>query len=242
MQRAVRQVASGAILDGELQQRTLVDGVVLRIREAILEGELLPGEPVPLRDLAARLSVSVMPVRDALRRLAAEGLIEYSPHRGARVAPVSSGDLEQLYELRIAIETAAVRAAVPKLTVEEYAHLRRIVDSNEDPRDPEADLKSRQAHQDFHFGIYDVERSRWLKRTLPPLWEASERYRRLGVRRRGSPAYRWSEHGVILDRMVSGDVDGAAEALEQHLRTTLQMLKRYLSELTEAHPVGASRR
>ena len=230
-----------AILDGELEQRTLVDAVVARLREAILEGELLPGDPLVLRDLASRMSVSVMPVRDALRRLVAEGLIEYSPHRGARVTPVSGADLEELYELRIAIETAAVRSAVPRLAEDDYRRLRAILECNEDPRDSEADLKSRQAHQDFHFGIYDLGRSRWLKRVVPPLWEASERYRRLGVRRRGSPEYRWREHGEILDRMRAGDVEGAAQTLEAHLRTTLLMLKRHVTDMSETHQSGASR-
>ena len=93
------------------EDRTLVDVATRELREMILSGELQPGVQLVLTELAQRLSMSVMPVREAIGRLQAEGLVDQIPHRGARVSLVSAADLEDLYAVRIALETLATREA-----------------------------------------------------------------------------------------------------------------------------------
>jgi DNA-binding GntR family transcriptional regulator len=85
------------------------------LREEILSGAIASGTRLGEAELATRLSVSRTPIREALSRLAAEGLVEIQPNRGARVATWSTGQLREIFELRLLLEPAAVRMAVPKL-------------------------------------------------------------------------------------------------------------------------------
>jgi DNA-binding GntR family transcriptional regulator len=93
------------------------------LRDGILSGEFASGTRLGEAELATRLSVSRTPIREALSRLAAEGLVELQPHRGARVATWTTGQLREIFELRLLLEPAAVRMAVPKLTGEQLDEL-----------------------------------------------------------------------------------------------------------------------
>src|SRR5688500_1453856 len=88
---------------------TRADWVDRRLKEAILRGDLAPGERLVAATLAERWNVSATPLREAIQRLAAEGLVETAPQRGARVAPVSVRDGEGIYELRLLLEPRALR-------------------------------------------------------------------------------------------------------------------------------------
>ena len=87
--------------DSEIVRRQLPEMVAETLREMIMRGELQPGEGLPMRALADKFGVSVIPVRDALRLLAGEGLVELQPHRGARVVRISELDLEQIFLARL---------------------------------------------------------------------------------------------------------------------------------------------
>lgn len=224
--------------DRGLGQRTLVDGVTAALREAILAGEIPSGEALTLREVADQLSVSVMPVREALRALANEGFVELLPHRGARVARLSPGDLADLYDLRVAVETAALRATMSHLTAADYDRLAELLDSRRRTRGLEPSAHAERVHREFHFGIYGLGQSKWFSGAIAPLWEASERYRRLAIRRRRVPEFRWDEHAPILSAMRRGDADRAALLLEKHLRKTHDMLAQYLLADKVAVAVG----
>src|SRR5579871_5725276 len=89
--------------------RTLAEQAELAIQDAILSGELAPGARLTIDELARAIDLSPMPVRDALRRLAQTGFVEYLPHRGATVAPLSLDDLRDTWDARLALETVAIR-------------------------------------------------------------------------------------------------------------------------------------
>src|SRR4249919_562785 len=95
-----------------------------RLRESILRGEFDPRVPLSQVQLAARLGVSRTPLREALRMLQREGLIDSEPNRRVRVTELSVADLEQLYAGRVMIEALAVRLTVPRYTTEDVAELR----------------------------------------------------------------------------------------------------------------------
>src|SRR4051794_30652230 len=90
--------------NGSGLQRTMADRVTVEIHRLIIMGDIEPGSALPIRDLADRFGTSAMPVREALRRLGALGLVEIAPHRGARVAEVSIEDLEDTYRVRLLLE------------------------------------------------------------------------------------------------------------------------------------------
>lgn len=182
---------------------------------------LPPGDRLPIEELAAALDLSPMPVREALRRLDAAGLVEHVPHRGARVTEISVVDLREIYELRLSLETLAMRHAAERFTDEDGQlatdALARHVAAYE--RD---DLReSLAAHAEFHFALYGAARSRWLLRLITPLWESSERYRlQLLPQYRDALTKRRREHERMLAACVARDPDRAAVEVHDHLVAT----------------------
>lgn len=213
------------VLRRAAEDRTLVDVATRELREVILSGELKPGAQLVLTELAERLSMSVMPVREAIGRLQAEGLVDQIPHRGARVSPVSVADLEDLYAVRIALETLATREAAARFTEEDYGRLAGVLDKYVQAYEAEDAERGREMHSQFHLGIYELSGSPWLMRTIPALWDAADRYRRLSATLRGTLEERHREHQYILERCRQRDPDAAAAALEEHLRRTMTVVK-----------------
>lgn len=201
--------------------RTLAERAFAALHEAIVTGALAPGERLPIEELAGPLQMSPMPVREALRRLHAAGLVENVPHRGARVTELSVEDLREVYEARLELEPLAVRHAAERFTDEDARtasaalarHVRayRRGDVNE----------TFTAHTDFHFALYRAGGSRWLLRLIAPLWESSQRYRMsLPPRYRRALEERRAEHERILQACVDRSPGDAARELHNHLVTT----------------------
>ena len=130
---------------------TLEEYVAHRIREAILKGYYKPGERLDQTELAELLGVSRSPVRDALKRLAAEGLVTLHPHRGAMVAELSREELEEIYLIRRVLEGLAARLAVPNINAEQLEVLRTILERMDRTEDAEAWIE---LNYRFHHTIY----------------------------------------------------------------------------------------
>src|ERR1700759_4944316 len=106
-----------AVLAGDASiggHRTLAERAFGTLHTAIITGRLRPGARLPIEELAELLQMSPMPIREALRRLDAAGLVDNVPHRGARVTELSINDLEEVYEARLALETLAIRRAAER--------------------------------------------------------------------------------------------------------------------------------
>ncbi|MDY0748050.1 GntR family transcriptional regulator [Paucibacter sp. R3-3] len=111
--------------------RTLGASVTHRLRLAITRGELMPGQPLGQEDLAQRFGVSRVPIRDSLKQLAAEGLVDLAPYRGAVVAQLSLDELDELYGIIWSLEALCVEKAVPLLGVAELARMAALIDEME---------------------------------------------------------------------------------------------------------------
>src|SRR4029450_7418811 len=129
MQRSDQPGEAGSATASELS----TEFVDARLREAILRGELDPRMPISQVQLAARLGVSRTPLREALRMLQREGLIDSPPNRRVRVAELSITDLEQVYARRVLVEALAVRLTVPRYTPEDLAELRAALSAMNRP-------------------------------------------------------------------------------------------------------------
>src|SRR5689334_9971359 len=110
-------------------KRSLADDVVDRLRDAILHGSFKPGEPLREEQLAAMLDVSRGPVREALVQLEREGLVLMRRHRGATVARLSRGDLEEVYSLRLALERLATQRAVQYAAEEDFKAMEEVLEA-----------------------------------------------------------------------------------------------------------------
>lgn len=197
----------------------------LSLRSAILSGELAPGTILSQVQVAQLVGVSRTPLREALRLLESEGLIEARHNLRVRVAALSSEDLEQLYVLRIVNEASAVRTSVPRMTDEDFADLRSaLVLMGEHQRlNDEAGWEA--AHRRFHHLLVRHAGDR-VVRLLTQLGEHSERYRHVLIR---TVPRAWqqgeSEHAAICAACVDRDGARAAALLAQHLgRTALSLL------------------
>ena len=204
--------------------RTLAEKAYETLHAAIITGVLRPGTRLPIEELAERLDMSPMPIREAVRRLDAAGLVDNVPHRGARVTELSVIDLAEVYEVRLALEPLAIRRTAAHFTEARAAQARRCLEELEGMSDETSEATS-EAHARFHFAFYEAAESAWLLRLIQPAWQVSERYalewpqvRRLTARAR--------EHREILAACEAHDPERAAQALYDHLTTTANSVAR----------------
>jgi DNA-binding GntR family transcriptional regulator len=194
-------------------------------REAVLSGEFAPGSPLRLGQLAARSSVSIIPVREALRRLQAERLIEIVPNQGARVAPISIEEVVDIYRVRILLETEAVRLALGRLLPSQLDPLDGwISEMVEHLKRGELALAS-ERHRDIHFAWYAPADSPWLMRLISVMWDNAERYLRRAPHLRASPDEFGEEHRKVLRAIRTGDPEIAMSALRDDLGRTAELLR-----------------
>lgn len=189
------------------------------LRRAILNGELASGSRLVQAELAAMLDVSTTPVREALRDLATEGLVQFDPHRGAIVTELSVDDLHDIYELRLVLEPLAMRQAVPKVSAALLERLRRLHNGMlQEPHSAEWVDRNRV----FHMAVYETAASPRLAAIIRNLQDASVMY--IGASLHLQPALRDEankDHGVILDALERRDVEAAVNALIEHLSTSI---------------------
>ena len=204
--------------------------VYTSLRESILNGTLPPGESLSQVQLASKLGVSRGPLREAVRMLQREGLVEAEVNRRGRVSSFSIDDLEQLYAMRIVHESLAIRINVPRFGKRDLETLRGCLKRMEALAGH--DLRQWQAvDREFHFALVTHSGDRIL-RTIRELYDHADRYRWLyikGVPRALSIAA--DEHKRIVEACEAGDAAHAAGQLARHLaRTALTVLTHHAPE------------
>ena len=226
--------------------RTLAERAFTTLHEAIVTGVLVPGERLPIEELAEVLEMSPMPIREALRQLDSVGLVENVPHRGASVTELSIDDLREVYEARLALEPLAVRHAAERFTDEDAARAHERLEAHVKAYTGRPELRLIwSTHTAFHFALYDAARSRWMSRLINPLWETSERYRFAMLPVRLNLDQRRLEHERILEACAAHRPAAAARELHNHLARTAnlianQMGSEDLFELLAAPPSEAA--
>ena len=207
------------------------------LRDAIIRCELEPGARLIIDDLARRLDMSIIPVREALRLLESEGLVFNIAHVGATVAPISRQSIVEVFTILEGLETVSARAGAQSITTQHLAVLEALVlDMDRALRagrqDAWATLNTR-----FHLAISSASGmpmlDQMLRRALDH-WDRVRRYFFSGVlARRADVAQR--EHRQILFQLRSGDVEGIEQAMRSHNRGALAAYTRYLD--THLQPV-----
>ena len=191
------------------------DHVLEEIRGAIVAGRLAAGETLRQEDLADRLGVSRMPVREAIRRLHSEGLVEILPSRRVRVAPLSRSEIEDIYDMRAVLEPLAVRLAVPRLTKAQLRDAAHALEAAEDEEDADT-FGVRNAA--FHLALMTpCDRPRLLD-GIASLLDLSDRYQRAALRDGEHNELVRAEHAGLLEAARAGDADEAARLTEGHVR------------------------
>jgi DNA-binding GntR family transcriptional regulator len=207
---------------------TGADLVYEQLRDAISHGRLAPGLVFSQVQLAKKLGVSRTPLREALRMLQREGLVEGEANRMVRVAPLSIGDVEELYAVRIANEALGIRLTVPTMTAEDDAFLESCLGDMAGAVDID---EWERHHRLFHAHLVRGG-GRRLCKLLAELSDHAERYRRLySATDPGAVSVSASDHAAIVEACHERDAARAAAELARHLsRTALVALMQIAPE------------
>jgi len=204
----------GPALDG----RTLWERVHDHLRDEILSGRLTPGTELSEVALAESLGVSRGPVREALGRLATEGLVTIRPRRGAVVRALSNDEFIEAYQVREALETMAVRLAVSQLTAEDLSALERGIDEMVDFGNAGDVLGFFEANTAFHLVFFDAAGNRMLADLYRQLRAQIDRHRLRSLELRGDVQRSIAEHRAILRAAKAGDVERTVHLVSEHIR------------------------
>lgn len=205
-----------------VRRETLEDQVYRALRQAILEGRLKGGERLVQEALASTFGTSRIPVRDALRRLHQEGLVEADERGGYRVATWGPEDVEDVYTLRLLLEPEALRLAGPKLSEEELDELEALQFQMEEAAS-EGDLdRYVDLNRSFHFFLYEAAGKRRLFLFIQMLWSGLPPLTPLSVPGQLDRSNR--EHRLLVQALRKGAVEDAVHILRRHIRYAMEAL------------------
>ena len=222
MQIANTESIGSVALDG----RTLWQRVYDHLRNEILSGSLTPGAELSEVALAESLGVSRGPIREAIGRLASEGLVTVRPRRGAVVSSLSTEEFLELYQVREALELMAVKLAVPRLGPEDITALQSLIDEMSTRAERNQVAEFFEANTAFHARLVDASGNGKLADLYRQLLDQLGRYRRSSLRLRGNLQRSIAEHAAILRAAKRGDTERAARLMSEHIRVPQRGLQR----------------
>lgn len=211
---------------------TAAERVAAQLRSEILHGELAPGAKLSQHSLAARFSVSRIPVRDALQILAGEGLVDPTSNATAAVRGMSVAELQELYELREAVEPLATQIAVPNVGRADLLTMRRQLEIMEEYADARTWLT---ANADFHAAVYQRANRPRMIELVERLRGLTDRYLYVHLEVIGQTEHLVREHLDILAAVEAGDAALAARLVREHLATSHDFILGYLLEKEVGH-------
>jgi DNA-binding GntR family transcriptional regulator len=194
-----------------------------RVRGLILSGELAPGAVLPQASLARTIGISTTPLREALRRLKQEGLVELDAHKDARVRPLDATEARDLLELRRSLDPLAASLAAERRTDADLDAVRAALDGLE-ALDTSPSLAQLESHHRFHAAIHRASHNALLIDVLDGLWVKTDRYRRHGLeagRTEEERHARATEHRLLFEAVRDGAAETAAELMHRHVETSL---------------------
>lgn len=198
------------------------------LRQTILSGSLEEGEYLRQRGLARRYGVSEVAVREALRHLQAEGLVETEPRKGARVTRLSAAEVRELWELRILLEKHLTRFAVPAFQPEDLARAEELIRAMAKERDPVEWLS---LNREFHACLYRPSGRMRILRFANNLRNLIDRYLRVHMGVLQNFAIPLREHRSVLAAYRQGDTALAVKRVEAHLKRTAASIVTFLTAL-----------
>ncbi len=208
----------------DLERRTLAEQTYNTLRAAILDDDYPPGAELQEVALARDYGVSRGPVREALRRLSAEGLVTIKPRRGAFVRLLTKKDFLDAYRVREELEVLAVRLGVPNMTAEDLEEMSARLDTMEaaiDAGDMPGLFRENRA---FHTLFVERSDNAILRSAYGHVVDSMGRYQRRSVLLRGDLTSVAAEHRAILEAVQQGDTDAAAELTRQHIRVPIRRM------------------
>lgn len=196
------------------------------LRGAILRGDLKPGQQLKQQELAEWLNMSATPVREVLRILAAEGLLEHIPHKGVYVAAVSPQDTAEITPIRVALEGLAARLYAARVTEADLTTLERLVDEMAGAWQEMDLVRVRRTNYHFHSAIYSGAGSEILSSLIERLWPRFATDILWMIPGRAEQSI--EQHRAILAALRCHDGEQAAQAMADHIHTAGQQITRFV--------------
>lgn len=200
-----------------IQRQTVASMTVEALRERILRGDYPEGEPLRQDALADELGVSRIPVREALRQLEAEGLVTFSPHRGAVVSSLSLDEIVELFELRADIECDLLDRAIPRMSKEQLDRAFDVIDEFEDALRAGEATRWGPLNWRFHAALYVPANRNFTMGVLQKLHQHSDRYFRMQLLLAHGGERANEEHRAIADAVYEKDAATARERMRTHI-------------------------
>jgi DNA-binding GntR family transcriptional regulator len=195
------------------------------LRAAILDGRIPCGTALRQQDLADLFGVSRMPVREALRQLEAQALLNVVAHKGAVVAPLVQGDAVETYALRILLESEALRLSIPLLTREDFEQAARYIEELETEHNY---TEIGRLNRLFHMAMYCKAPNRRLLKLVEDGLNEEERFLRFNLEAMGLGKLSQEDHRAMLRAVEDRDIERAVKLLERHLNRGVEVITRFL--------------
>lgn len=215
--------------DGEGGATTRTEALRLQLADEIVSGELAPGQALDEQELARRFGVSRTPVREAIRQLAASGLVEVRPHRSALVALPNPRELHDMFEAMAELEALCAGLSAAAMSVAErrelealHQQLRGLVHRG----DP---MAYHQCNEAFHAAIYAGTQNGYLAEMTLMTRRRVAPFRRAQFRTAGRLGISWQEHDLIVQAILRGDRQAATEAMRAHIGSVRDAFSSYSS-------------
>jgi DNA-binding GntR family transcriptional regulator len=209
------------------RHRTATEFVEATLRAAILSGRLRGGTPLRQEDLAASFGVSRMPIREALRQLEAQALLDFVPHKGAVVTEISATDAADIYAIRLALEPAVLERSVPRLTL---ADLERADDLIAEMDREENPGRVGELNRRFHMTLYGAAGRPKLIALTESYLASFDRYLRFQLAAKGRAHLSQGEHRQMLEAARQGDAERAIAILCDHISAAARNIEAFFAE------------
>ena len=217
---------------------TLSQRVYEHLRDEILADHLLPGTELSEVALSKKLAISRGPIREAMGRLAAEGLITMRPRRRAEVRSLTPQELIDAYQVREALEVMAVRLVIPRVTETDLARLEELIDQMAAHGAAGAVREFFTANVSFHELVCELSGNPKLREVHHRLEGEIGRFRHRTLALRGNMDDSLTEHRAILAAIRLGDADRAAALTAEHVRVPAERLQAALKDAAAPDPVA----
>jgi DNA-binding GntR family transcriptional regulator len=212
------------------------------IKHAIVRCEFEPGERLRVDDLSRRFEISSSPVREALSRLAEQGLVRSLDKRGFRVAPLTIEGIADLTRVRLLVECEALRDAMAhggdawEAEMVAAAHSLSLIEQRLGEQPVALDDHWSERHRAFHLAIYSACKSPLLLELVSGLFDSAERYRRYSASHRQGERGKHDEHEKILKSVLGRDANAAVALLTRHISATQTTVTRALANMAQGKP------
>jgi DNA-binding GntR family transcriptional regulator len=212
-----------------IARRTVAAEAAEILRQRILTGDLKSGQPIRQEQIAQELGVSRIPLREALKQLEAEGFVTIEPHKGAVVSTLSLAEVEELFELRIHLESWLLRDAIPRMREADFAQFDAIIDES---RMPDNVAHWGDVNWRLHEAMYRPAGKPISLRFLKRIHDNLDRYLRLQITLTQDWDRAHGDHQQLIELCRARDVETAVAVLERHIRNTARALAEALAPKT----------